>query len=106
LSVQVITDNLADLRQVATMRGNLLGAALGGGVNPADIAGDKSGGKEAEPAIRLPPGGVPIPERFKELLGRFDKNGDGKLTDDELETMPPGVRDRIRQAVKDRLDGK
>ena len=84
------------------MRGNRLGAALMGG-----DAGDPTIG----PAGRLVQGlrdrmsaeGFPIPERFKEQLGRFDTNNDGKLTTKEIDAMPAGVRTRVRQAIQQRL---
>ena len=38
LGVQVVTDNLADLRKIVAMRGNRLGAALVGGDGVGDRA--------------------------------------------------------------------
>ncbi|MBX6314299.1 MAG: ascorbate-dependent monooxygenase [Isosphaeraceae bacterium] len=92
--VQVVTDTLADLRAIAQMRGNGLGAALVGGLverlRPARTAA-------------LPAGGIPIPEPFRERLGRFDQNGDGKLSRAEIDAMPEPLRGRIRQAIEQRL---
>ena len=104
LGVQVVTDSMADLRSIVAMRGNRLGAALMGG-----DAGDGNG----RPAARLVQAlrdrmsteGFPIPERFKEQLGRFDTNNDGKLNTKEIDAMPPAIRARVRQALQQRLGG-
>jgi hypothetical protein len=102
LGVQVVTDNLPDLRKVAAMRGNRLGAMLTGGV----LAGDRAG-KSAKPAAGagadFPP--VPIPERFREALGRYDKDGDGKLSSNEIDAMPEGLAQRVRETIRRRLEG-
>jgi mono/diheme cytochrome c family protein len=100
LGVQVITDNLADLRKVLTMRGNRLGAVLSGG--------DAPGARAPAPLTpaqrdRLAKVGFPIPERFHELLGRYDTNHDGKLTTAEIDAMPENLRDRVRAAIHERL---
>ena len=102
LGVQVVTDNPADLKSIITMRGNRLGAALMGG-----DAGDPSD-RPAASLIRgmrdrLSTDGFPIPERFKEQLGRFDTDNDGKLSTKEIDAMPEGVRNRVRQAIRLRL---
>lgn len=81
LGVQVVTDNLADLRKIIAMRGNRLGAAPSGGVLPT----------------------VPIPDRFKETLGRYDTDGDGKLSAREIDAMPEGLAERVRAAIRRRL---
>jgi hypothetical protein len=47
--------------------------------------------------------GFPIPDRFKEQLGRFDANKDGKLSGKEIDAMPEGMRTRVRQAIDERL---
>jgi hypothetical protein len=105
LGVQVITENLADLRKIVAMRGNRLGAVLVGGDGAP--AADRSSRRLA-PGIRarLEADGFPIPERFHERLGRFDTNGDGRLTAKEIDAMPAAARDRIRQAIEDRLGGE
>ena len=67
LGVQVVTDNLADLRKIVAMRGNRLGAALMGG-----DAGDAKRSARPAPcaaqacATASSTEGFPIPERFKE----------------------------------------
>jgi Copper type II ascorbate-dependent monooxygenase, C-terminal domain len=102
LGVQVVTDNPAELRKIIAMRGNRLGAAIMGG-----DAGDAKNGPAAKVMRglreRMNADGFPIPERFKEQLGRFDSNNDGKLTGKEIDAMPEGVRNRIRQAIDNRL---
>jgi peroxiredoxin len=64
---------------------------------PKDAAA-KAAAAEEKPAV--PAGGVPIPERFKALLGRFDTDGDGKLTAAEIEKMPPELRDRVYEYLR------
>jgi hypothetical protein len=100
LGVQVVTDNLADLRKVVGMRGNRLGAALVGGA-----ADGEGAARRLAPALRarLAAGPFPIPERFKDVLGRFDKDQDGKLSREEIDAMPEGLRNRVRQAIQRRL---
>jgi hypothetical protein len=49
--------------------------------------------------------GFPIPERYKEQLGGFDTNNDGKLTSKEIDAMPDGLRTRSLQALQQRLGG-
>jgi hypothetical protein len=99
LGVQVVTDNLADLRKVVAMRANRLGAMLTGGV----IAGDRAGKPGARVDDDLPP--VPIPERFKDALGRYDKDSDGKLSGKEIDAMPERLAQRVREAIRRRLGG-
>ena len=43
---------------------------------------------------RLATEGFPIPERFKAALSRFDLNGNGKLTKQEIDAMPENLRER------------
>ena len=84
------------------MRGNRLGAASMGGdagdPNDRPAAGLLRGLRD-----RMSAEGFPIPERFKEQLGRFDTNNDGKLSTKEIDAMPEGVRNRVRQAIELRL---
>src|SRR5262249_37645882 len=100
LGVQVVTDNLADLRKVVAMRGNRLGAMLTGGV----IAGDRAAKVATTGAgSDFPP--VPIPERFKDALGRYDKDSDGRLSGKEIDAMPEGLAQRVRETIRRRLGG-
>jgi peroxiredoxin len=85
LGVQVVADNAADLRQITAMRSARLGGALFGGSPGLDPKAFEDG--------------VPIPERLKGLLGRYDKDGDGKIDDEEIDAMPPALKDRFRQLV-------
>jgi hypothetical protein len=99
LGVQVVADNPADLRRIVAMRGNGLGAALVGGeqLEGAGLRRLMGGQRAAE--------GFPIPAQFKDRLGRFDKDNNGKLSKDELDAMPEAVRERSDQAVRRRLGG-
>jgi mono/diheme cytochrome c family protein len=104
LGVQVITDNLTDLRKVLAMRGNRLGAVLSGGDR---LAGRANVGLTPAQRARLANQGFPIPDRFQEALGRYDTNHDGKLTTAEIDAMPENLRDRVRAAIEERLgDGE
>jgi len=85
LGVQVVTDTAADLRQITAMRSARLGGALFGGSPGLDPKAFEDG--------------IPIPERLKGLLGRYDKDNDGKIDDEEIDAMPPALKDRIRQLV-------
>ncbi len=99
LGVQVITDKPADLFKIMAMRGNGLGSALMGGPGSPAGAGRPGMLKGAGGA------GFPIPERFKDRLAVFDKNSDGKLSREEIDSMPEGPRERILDALKRRLGG-
>ena len=63
-SVSVVTDSLADLRQIAHMRGNELGTIIDGGVADEDI--DEADAKKFVSLV--PPRGLPIPENMLTLL--------------------------------------
>jgi cytochrome c553 len=97
--IQVTGDSVADLMQVSRMRGNRLGLFLGGD-SPEGMA--RTIKPESLKEI-LPPGGVPIPDRAKLLLSRYDKDKDGRLTLEEIDAMPPALRNRVKQTIVDRL---
>jgi hypothetical protein len=82
LGLQMTTDTADDLKALSRMRGSRLGAGLLGG---------------APTAPETPSGPIPIPERWKSLLERWDADQDGKLDDEEIDQMPPALRDRIRK---------
>ncbi len=67
-----------------------------------DVAVPKGTPVVVEPEERppLPPGGMPIPDRFKAFLGRFDTDGDGKLSEAEIEKMPPDLRERVYEYIR------
>jgi|GEM_PF-359785 len=64
--------------------------------------GARPGGSSPFGESIVPPGGVPIPERARAMLKRFDTDADGKLTQKEIDAMPAQLRtallERIRQA--------
>ena len=91
LGVQVVTEKNADLLKIMAMKGNGLGAAL--------IGGPTAGGARNRPN----PAGFLIPEAFKDRLDRFDKNNDGRLSAEEIETVPEPARERIKNAIRDRM---
>lgn len=95
-SVQLITDSRDDLKKVALMRGYRLGLSIDGGIPADELVGPEAYKLNAA----FPPGGVPIPARYKDVLGAYDKDKDGKLSLEEVEAMPPVLRDRVREAVR------
>jgi Copper type II ascorbate-dependent monooxygenase, C-terminal domain len=103
LAVQVVTDNLADLLQVVAMRGNRLGGLLAGGGVPGDrVSASAKRGARVEDDLPS----VLVPERFKRVLGPYDKDGDGKLSGEEIDAMPEGLAARVRQAARRRMAGE
>jgi hypothetical protein len=102
LGLQVTTDTRADLRKLAAMPGNRLGVLLGGGIRPQDLPGRTTPAGD----VKIPAGGIPIPAQYKDALGRYDKNGDGKLSAEEIEAMPAPLRDRVKEAIRQRLGGQ
>ncbi len=91
LGVQLVTDDPADLRKIAAMRGNGLGSALVGG-DPAP-----------RPAWKMAGDGFAIPEAFQDRLGPFDANKDGRLSAAELDAMPEPARERVKAAIRARM---
>jgi thiol-disulfide isomerase/thioredoxin len=57
------------------------------------VAGDTS-------AVKIPPGGVPIPEQFKAVFDRYDLNGDGKLDSKEIDALPPELARQVRDYIR------
>ena len=111
--VQVFTDKPGDLRLIAAMRNNEMGAGLEGGVPGLPIrrqtASKKAAGKDDAKADGKPAydvgkrgkkedpfgeDGIAIPdeEQPKRLLSRFDTDKDGKLTRKEVNKMPSGLQ--------------
>ena len=97
LGVQVVTDNVADLLKIVSMRGNRSGAAIAGGATRTNLP--------PEVSARLAREGFPIPDQFQDRLERFDTNSDGKLSSEEIDAMPATARERVRQAIQ-RLENR
>jgi Ca2+-binding EF-hand superfamily protein len=53
--------------------------------------------------LRLPPGGFPLPADAKLLRERFDKDHDGKLSQEELEAIPQPLRAKVEDMIRKRL---
>jgi hypothetical protein len=92
LSVQVVTDSVADLRKVTAMNLGRLGALLAGATT-----------KAARPkAAMTNPEGFLIPERLKQQLTRFDKDNNGRLSPAEVDAMPEPLKQRVKQVIENR----
>jgi mono/diheme cytochrome c family protein len=94
LGLNVTCDSLADLRKINAMRSGGLARALGGGGIPEEGEGE-SDADAAKALESVPAEGVAIPEQYARLLGRFDKNGDGRLSREEIAAMPGVLRKRV-----------
>ena len=109
LAIQVTADTNADLLKLLTMRGNGLATALVGGVGGAQdrpgaaLRKAMTGAGAATKGAADAGASFLIPERFKEQLARFDKNNDGRLSQSEIETLPPAAKERVRQAMQARM---
>jgi mono/diheme cytochrome c family protein len=66
------------------------------------FARGRKDGPAAAP-LRLPPGGFPLPADAKLLREKYDKDHDGKLSQEELEAIPRPLRDRVEQRIRKRL---
>lgn len=125
--IQVFTDKQTDLKLIASMHGNELGAGLDGGIPGQTESVKRAGTRKptakkalakkghdadgaaaelaAEAASQSKGGtlddGVAIPEDKMRILKRFDLDGDGKLTRKEINKMPSGMQGYVvRHLVK------
>jgi hypothetical protein len=91
--------------KIATMRGNRLGVALVGG--ESGVGGGRAGAAAMLKDLReqIEKDGFQIPERAEAVLKPFDQNNDGKITGNEIDKMPPAMRQRIRETIRQRLGG-
>lgn len=84
---------LLDLQLTADSSGGLLGTTLFSGI-PFD---------ETNPSkydnVKLPAVGVPIPDRFRGLLGLYDRDRNNRLTQDEVERMPERMSSLLLEFV-------
>jgi len=55
---------------------------------------------EPKTAVKIPPGGVEIPEAFKGIFKRYDLNGDGKLDEKEIDALPPALKERVLDFIR------
>jgi mono/diheme cytochrome c family protein len=109
--VQVFTETMADLRKIASMPGNEMGAGLEGGmpglaalakkkeVAQKKRASDVSKSEELEKLIEnvaIPAEGVPIPERFRAFMAPYNQDADAMLSRAEFDALPPALQRAIR----------
>lgn len=50
--------------------------------------------------VKVPPGGVEIPDQYKALFKRHDTNGDGKLDQKEVDALPPALKNAVIEYIK------
>lgn len=109
LSVQVITDSMADLCEVTKLRSARLGGALAGGVELKDLEGDVPGaGAIASTLIDtlvedVIDRGFDIPPPAQPLLKPFDKDGNSRMSRDEFDAVPAEGQARIRDAIREKV---
>lgn len=63
---------------------------------------DKAPAKDAV-VFRVPKGGFPLPPEAKVLRSDYDKNKDGKLSQEEFDAIPQPMRDRVEELIRKRL---
>jgi peroxiredoxin len=64
------------------------------------IAKDKTAAEAKDTDVKIPAGGIDIPERFKALFQKYDKNSDGKLDAKEIEALPAFLRERVMDYIR------
>ncbi len=64
---------------------------------PKTAAPEKAAAKTPPP---FPAEGITLTENAKPLLGKYDTNGDGKLSKDEFDKMPAGFQSLLRTSMK------
>jgi peroxiredoxin len=64
-----------------------------------DVAVEKSKVAKLD-EVKIPKNGVVIPEQFKAIFKIYDKNGDGKLDEKEIDALPPRLKQRVLDYVR------
>ncbi len=49
--------------------------------------------KDTVAAAKMPKGGYPIPSRMQPLFKQWDKNGDGRMSQEEIDALPEALRE-------------
>jgi hypothetical protein len=65
-----------------------------------DGPGKSQANDAAKKPVKIPPGGVEIPEAFKNIFKRYDLNGDGKLDEKEIDALPPVLKERVLDYIR------
>ncbi len=125
VSVQVFTETMDDLRQVAQMPAHELAAGIEGGV-PAAMRGEVAAAKPAagkksqqpngdspkvaasKPAtkqadaeagdgemVKFPADGIEVPAQARPLFRQVDADGNGRVTRQEVDALPEAARQRV-----------
>jgi hypothetical protein len=68
--------------------------------SPADKPAEKPAKKPAGDALVVPPGGLPIAENIRPLFGKLDLNGDGVMSQDEVDKLPVEARSGLIRNLK------
>lgn len=50
--------------------------------------------------VVIPPGGVEIPDAFRNLFRPYDRNNDGKLDEKEIDALPPRLKERVLDYIR------
>jgi len=110
VSIMLTTDTLADLRQVTMMRSARLGGALAGGVEVQDLDGDDAPSPRPTATALVETlvdevldRGFVIPQPARTLLVPFDADGDERLSRAEFDAIPAAGRERIREAIREKV---
>ena len=57
-------------------------------------------GQQPVTDVKLPKGGIVIPEQFKRVFMKFDKNNDGKLDQKEFDSLPPFLQNAVADYIR------
>lgn len=57
-------------------------------------------GQQPVTDVKLPKGGVVIPEQFKRVFMKYDKNNDGKLDQKEFDSLPPFLQNAVADYIR------
>ena len=58
--------------------------------------------QELSAEVKIPEQGVVIPIRYRKFFRRYDKAGDARLSEEEIDALPPLIKARVLQYVRDR----
>lgn len=68
------------------------------------VNGQSADIRELEAQVTIPPDGLVITEKLKKFLAKFDRDGDGKLSQKEVDAIPLRLRRALRDYLLDNRD--